>query len=330
MLRYGRLAVVIMAALVLAGCGGGTSSGDGGPKKFRIAVVPKGTSHDFWYSVRAGAQRADAEFDDIQITWKGPKSEGDTNDQIKIVEDFVADGYDGICLAPADAIALRRPVEFAIQNKIPVLIFDSGLAELEGTVSYVATNNYRGGRRAGEYLAKLLDGKGKVILMRYQVGSESTAQREQGFLDAMYLVDGIEIISADKYAGPDERGAIELAENLLSNFGDEVDGIFCPNQSTASGMLTVLGRDPRGLIDKVKFVGFDSGENIAAAIVDGRMDGTILQDPVQMGYEAVRLMREHLIGRPVDLMVEVPEFLATPENANEPEIRRLLYPEAAD
>ena len=187
------LSCMALMAASFCGCGGTAGSG---PKKLRLAVIPKGTSHDFWYSVHAGAQQADDDFDDLTIVWKGPTSEGDTAEQIKLVESFLADGYDGICLAPLDAVALRKPVEAAERNKTPVVIFDSGLTDNTGVVSYVATNNYRGGERAGDYLVELLQGRGKVILMRYDVNSLSTEEREQGFLDALAKHPQIELLKA--------------------------------------------------------------------------------------------------------------------------------------
>lgn len=326
--------LTVLACLVFAGgCSsqGSNSSGAEGTRTrpYRIAVIPKGTSHDFWYSVRAGAEKAASELDNVEVTWKGPLGEGDTADQISIVEDFIANGYDGICLAPLDATALRQPVTQATQWNVPVLIFDSGLKAPQGIVSFVATNNYRGGQRAGQHLAELLEGRGRVILMRYDLNSQSTEEREQGFLDALAGYPEITFLEKDKFAGPDERHAIELGENLLQNHGDQVDGIFCPNQSTASGMLTVLQRDPRGLAGKVKLVGFDSGTNIAEGLKSGDMHGTVLQDPVKMGYEAVMTMYRYLQGEEVPEQIEIEEALAAPENLDDPHIQKLLYPAAA-
>ena len=185
------------------GSAASTAAGEQG-KKFRIAVIPKGTSHDFWNSVKAGADQAAEELN-VDITWKGPQSESQIDRQIEIVENYVNAGYDGICLAPSNAVALRQPVELALEKNVPVVIFDSGLADLSGVVSYVATNNYRGGQRAGEHLAKLLGGAGGVILMRYDVGSESTEEREQGFLDAIGKFEKIELLVSDRYAGAGTR-----------------------------------------------------------------------------------------------------------------------------
>lgn len=319
--------VVLVLALLLGGCNRGATPGEGQPARpLKIAVIPKGSSHDFWFSVRAGAEKADAEFEDLEIVWKGPVTEGDTGDQIRIVEDFIPT-VDGICLAPLDAVALRKPVDQALANNVPVLIFDSALADPQGTISYVATNNYRGGQVAGEYLAQLLEGKGHVILMRYAINSQSTEEREQGFLDALAKFPEVSLLSSDKHAGPDEAGAIQLGEQLVASYGSEVNGIFCPNQSTASGMLTVLRRAQ--LAGKVRFVGFDAGENIAQGIESGEMQGTVLQNPVQMGYEAVKTMYEHLQGRKVADRIEIAETLATKDNAAEPAVHALLYPPAS-
>lgn len=331
--RWAYRLFILLGLAFFVGCSGGEtasdSSGEGG-KKYRIAVIPKGTSHEFWYSVHAGAKKADEEFDEVEITWRGPQGEGDTSQQIELVENFIADGYDGICLAPLDAVALRDKVDEAIAAGIPVVIFDSGLENMDGVTSFVATNNYRGGQRAGEYMAELLDGKGKVILMRYMLNSLSTEQREAGFLDALKPHEGIEFLSIDRFAGADEAEAIQEAEQLLSNYGDEVDGIFCPNQSTASGMLTVLKRDPRNLTEKVKLIGFDAGPNIAEGLKEKTMHATVLQNPVLMGYDSVRVMYEHLQGKEVPKEEPVTEELATTENLDDPNIRSLLYPDVAE
>ena len=326
-----------LAALVLAiitGCNdaapdkthadGGTKPA--GDKKLRIAVIPKGTSHQFWKSVDAGALKAEKEFG-VEIVFKGPTGEGDAAKQIETVENFLADGYDGICLAPLDGKALRKPVDQALADKVPVVIFDSGLSDSTGITSFVATNNHRGGERAGEYLAKLLGGKGKVVLMRYQINSASTEAREQGFLDAIHKFSGIEVLSDNQYGGPDEAAAVKLGENFLSNFGDQMDGIFCPNESTASGMLTALEHDPHGLAGKIKFVGFDSSDNLIRGLKDKHLNATVLQDPVQMGYDAVRVMVDKLHGKPVPDKIEVPEALATTDNLDDPKIDALLHPE---
>lgn len=157
-------------------------------EKYTIAMIPKGTTHEFWKSVHAGGLRAVEELKaqgiTVDLVWKGPLKEDDRDQQIALVENFTARKVSGICLAPLDSQALVRPVNSAVKAKVPVVVFDSGV-KTEQVVSFVATDNFKGGQLGGEALAKQLGGKGKVILLRYMVGSNSTEEREAGFLDAM-------------------------------------------------------------------------------------------------------------------------------------------------
>ncbi len=295
--------------------------------RWRIAVCPKGTAHEFWKAVEKGARRADAELGQVEIVWKGPAGEGDADKQIQLVESFIADGMDGICLAPLDARALGAPVRQALERGVPVLIFDSGLAdEAIPVVSYVATDNRHGGEIAGHELARLLGGEGEVVVLRYLVGSESTYEREEGALAALRQYPGITLLSDDRHGGPDESSAIQVAENLLATYGDRVDGFFTSNESNLSALITALERDPRGLAGKVQVVGFDSGTRVVEGLRRGVVQAIVLQDPVRMGYEAVKRMVDHLEGREVPKRIPTGETLVTTGNMDEPRNRELLFP----
>ena len=178
-----------------------------------IAVIPKGTTHEFWKSVHAGAEKAGQELG-VEIIWKGPLKEDDREEQIKVVETFINMRVKGIVLAPLDDTALVPVVTDAIRAGIPVIAIDSSL-KTDQIASFVATDNYRGGKLAGEHLAKLLGGKGKVVMLRYAEGSASTAEREQGFLDAIAAHKEIEVVSANQYGGATTESAFKASENLL-------------------------------------------------------------------------------------------------------------------
>jgi len=318
---------------VLLALGAGCDSKDGGssgPAKTTIAMIPKGTTHEFWKSVHFGAMKAAKELD-VEILWKGPLQENDRQGQINEVEAFINRGVTGICLAPLDSKALQKYASASMAKKIPVVIFDSGLGG-DDYVSYVATDNYKGGVLAGEHLVKILGGKGKIALLRYMEGSESTQQREQGFLDAVKKTQGIELLSDNQYAGATADTAIKASENLLASLRGEngnllVDGIFCPNESSAIGMLRAL--QSAKLAGKVKFVGFDTSEKIIAALKSGEMQGTVLQNPIKMGYLSIKTMVEHLRGGKVDKRVDTGVALATSENMEDAEMKALLRPEQA-
>ena len=304
--------VLALGCLVVAATMAGACR-DSAPAKtgsFKIAVIPKGTAHEFWKAVEQGARKADDEFKDLSIVWKGPSGEGDAAAQIALVESFIADGVSGICLAPLDARALEKPVRAALASKIPVVIFDSGLASADAPIaSFVATDNFKGGQMAGEELASALHDEGKVILLRYVLGSESTEQRERGFLDAIAKHPKLEVISSDKHGGPTEADAVAVSETLLSNFGEKINGAFCSNESATSGFLTALSRDSRGLAGKVVVIGFDSSTKINQALVGGTLRATVVQDPVRMGYLAVVAMHTLLTGGTPEKRVDTGERL---------------------
>jgi ribose transport system substrate-binding protein len=129
---------------------------------YRIAVIPKGTTHEFWKSVHAGAARAAKEAGNVEVLWKGPLQENDADGQINVVQEFITKKVDGIVLAPLDSQALIAPVKDAKEQGIPTVIFDSGLADESIIVSYVATDNYNGGRLAARRLAEALGAQSKL------------------------------------------------------------------------------------------------------------------------------------------------------------------------
>ena len=291
--------------------------------RLEIAVIPKGTTHEFWKAIHMGALMA-AEETGVDVIWKGPQKEDDRAQQITVVEDFVSRGVSGIVLAPLDERALHRPVQDAVREKIPVVVIDSGL-EGDDHISYVATDNTKGGVLAARKLAELLGGKGKIFLIRYQAGSASTTQREQGFFDTIKAeAPAIELLVQDIYAGATTESAVQLAENLLSRFRD-VNGIFSPNESTTFGTLRALQQ--AGLAGKVVFVGFDSSPKLVQGLRDGEINALILQNPVKIGYLGVKQMVSYLRGQEIEKVVDTGVYVATPQNMDDPEIKSLLLPD---
>ena len=320
--RRALLAVIAFAAA------SGACSGPAEPGRTTIAVIPKGTSHVFWQSVHAGAEKAAQELD-VDVIWRGPLREDDRASQIAEVEGFITRGVSGIVLAPLDEAALVGPVRDAARAKIPVVVFDSGLKGDE-YISFVATDNRQGGRMAGEHVAKGLNGKGKALLLRYAEGHDSTTQREEGFLEALAAHKGIEIVSSNQYLGADVEGAVRRGEAILSNYRKPdgslgIDAIFCVNESTTFALMRVL--QDHGWAGKVKFVGFDASDNLIKGLADGHIDALIIQDPVKMGYLAVKTLVSHIKGQPVEKRIDTGVHIATKDNMNEPAMKELLKPD---
>lgn len=325
-----KLAVILFSLVLLPGLSSckKPESPSGQPKKITIAVIPKGSTHEFWKSIHAGAVKAGRELK-VDIIWKGPLKEDDREAQIKVVEDLISRGISGMVLAPLDDTALREPVRNAARNGIPVVIIDSPLNS-EDYVSFVATDNYQGGSMAGEYLCRLLNGKGKVIRLRCAVGSASTLERERGWSDAIKKCSDLQVVSDNQYGGVTTETAFQASENLLSRLTAPdgslaIDGIFSSNESTTFGMLRAL--QDGGWAGKVKFVGFDSSSKLVEALKAGQIDGLILQNPFQMGYLGVKNMVAYLNQQTIEKRVDTGETLVTKENMNLPDIKELLSPD---
>jgi ribose transport system substrate-binding protein len=286
------------------GAAGASSSAAGPAKPLRIAVVPKGTTHEFWKAVHAGAVKAARELG-VDIVWKGPLKEDDLKSQVDLVQSFTAQGVSGMVLAPLNDSALAAPVKAAARAGVPVVIFDSDLKGNEH-VSFVATDNHAAGRLAGEKLGELLGGKGSVVVLRYQEGSASTHNREEGFLEAIRKFPNIKLASDNQYGGATTESAFAASENLL------------------------LALEKAGLVGKLKLIGFDASSKLVDGLRAGKIDGLVLQNPFNMGYLAVKTLVQHLKHETVASRIDTGAALVDKANMELPEMKALLAPPIAE
>lgn len=312
--------------MVLAACGRGSKGSPGEAQKLRIAVIPKGTTHEFWKSIHAGAVKASRELG-VEIIWKGPLKEDDLKSQIDLVQRFTAEHVAGIVLAPLDSKGLRGVVHDATEHSIPVVVIDSGLDSKDAT-SFIATDNRAAGRLAGSRMASLLENKGNLILLRYQEGSASTHEREEGFLESIRSHSDIKLVSDNRYAGATTETAFAASESLLLAQGaaqGRLQGVFTPNESSTFGMLLAL--EKAGLAGQIKFVGFDASEKLVAALTADKIHGLVIQNPFQMGYLGVTTIVQGLRGKAVQPLIDTGSTLVQKENLSDPTVKALLLPD---
>ena len=285
-----------------------------------IAVIPKGNSDLFWQSVHAGAVKAGRE-SGVEVVWNGPASEGDYTLQLQIVDAMINRHVDAIALAPTDRQALVRVVERAADRNVPVIIFDSAI-DTQRFVSQVATDNYKAGQMAGERMGKILDGKGKVVIVAVKPGAASTEAREKGFEDTIHQkFPGIQII--DKRFGMAlVAQAMTVAENMLTAHPD-LDGIFASNESSTIGTVQAL----RGRPGKIKLVGFDWSPTLLDNLNSGVVDSLVIQDPFKMGYQSVQAAVKHLHGEAVTKIVDMEPRLIDRQNLNSADVQAQLHPD---
>lgn len=296
---------------------------------YQIAVIPKGTTHEYWKAVQAGALKAQRELNaagvPVNVIWKGPLKEDDREQQVQVVENFIGRRVSAIVISPLDANALIAPLATAVQAKIPVVTIDSGLNSPLPSC-YVATDNREGGRVAARTLAGLVGPHGRVLMLRNVTGSSNTEEREEGFLEAMRKeFPGIKLVSTDQHGGVTRDNAYRTGQNLLNRFGRELDGVFACNQPTTAGMLLAL-RDAGLAGGKVKFVGFDTGVVELAALKAGDVSALMVQDPFGMGYLGVKNAVAVLRGEAVKKLVDTGVTVVTRENLDQPAVHDLVNP----
>lgn len=328
-MRTRSLAVALLAGAVLSpACRTPEGPKGSAGKPLRVAFVPKGTTHEFWRTMHAGAVKAQrdllAKGVHVELTWKGPLREDDREQQVQVVESFASQGVDGIVLAPLDEKALVRPVEEAKRLGVPTVVVDSALAS-EEIVSFVATDNVKGGAMGADALGQLMGGKGRVLLLRYQEGSASTTMREEGFLARLKESwPGLELLLTDQHAGPTVDTAKRAAENLLNRHASDIQGVFVVNETSTGGMLLAL--QDAGLAGRVKLVGFDGTAAFVDAMRAGQLHAFVLQDPMRMAGLAVETMVDHLLGKAVPKRVDTAAIVVSAANLDTPETQALLKP----
>jgi len=294
-----------------------------------IAVIPKATASSFWQMVRIGADKAAEQINaaapagkKCEIVWTGPKRETDREEQIQIINDQLAARVSGIVLAPNDAVAIVSPVESIFEQEIPCVIIDSGI-ETDKYLSFAATDNYRGGVIAAERMAHILKGSGRVIVLEFNPGSASTENRVKGFVEKIAEnYPGIDIV--DRQYGLDTVStALEKAEDMLTRHSD-IHGVFACNATTSTGMLQAL--KSQGRAGTIKFVGFDSEDQLLNGLQEGHIDSLVIQNPVKMGELGVQMIYDYLVHGKKDVkkFMDTGVALVTLENLGDPEIKTLL------
>lgn len=285
-----------------------------------IGVLAQGRTHLFWQSVHAGAVAAAREAG-VEINWNAPTSETDYAGQLQIMNTMINRRLDAIAVAPIDKRAMVGVVERAAKEKIPVIIFDTGV-DTDNFVARIATDNYAAGRMAGERMGEILKGKGTALMLASQPGSASAIAREQGFEDvirekfpAIHIVD-------KRFGMSDFAKSLAVAENMLTAH-PEADGMFASNETGSVGAAQAL----KGRQSTTKLVGFDWSPTLLEDLKTGVIDSLVVQDPFRMGYETVKAAVQKLKGgTPVKIQDLRPRLL-TRATLNEPDVQKQLNPD---
>ena len=331
-MKHVLLTSILLTVVLLAGCGGKTetkvedtsatpattATTTATNESLEIAVIPKGLSHQFWISVKTGAEAAAQEVG-AQVIWQGPSKETEIAQQINIVQDMVTRGVDAIVLAACDANALVSIVEQADRAGIPVIMVDSGLNS-DIPKSLVATDNVKGGGMAVQVLSELIGGPGEVGLIPFVPGAATSELREQGFRENLPNFPNL-TLAAVNYSQSDVATGMNVTSDMMTAH-PALAGIFAANEPGAIGAAQALRT--AGKVGAVKLVAFDASGEQLKALQDGVIQALIVQNPFKMGYEGVKAAVDAIKGNPVEKRIDTGVTVITLENFDDPEIQKLL------
>ncbi len=317
-----KLLLIIILSSILVSCGPSqkTASTQSGQKTIEIAVIPKSFSHQFWLTVKAGAEQAGKELG-VKIVWQGTAKETEIEQQINIVQDMINRGVSAIVLAASDANALIGIVETAMSKGIPVITIDSGVNS-DKPLSFVATDNVSGAKIAADTLAKLIGEEGEVGLIPFVAGAATSEMRERGFKEGIANYPNIKLVST-LYSDSNVAKAMDVTNDMLTSFPN-IKGIFAANESSAVGCAQAIRS--KGKAGQVKIVAFDAAEEEIQALKEGVIQALIVQNPFKMGYLGVKSAYDAIQGKPVEKRIDTGVTVVTSENLNDPEIQKLLTP----
>ena len=312
------IAMTATAAL-LAGCAGGTAPA--ADEKPYIAIISKGFQHQFWQAVKAGAQQAADEFD-VEITFEGPDTEADVDQQIQMLQTALDKNPAAIGFAALDSQAAGPLLQQASDAGIPVIAFDSGV-DSDIPLTTASTDNVAAAGEAAKHMIEAIGGEGKIAVVAHDQTSLTGQQRRDGFVD--YIAENapnVEIVDV-QYGGGDQAKSADLAKAIIAANPD-LKGIYGTNEGSAIGVVQAV-KELGISADALAVVGFDSGKAQLDAIRDGLMLGAITQNPVGIGYETVKAAVEAINGETLPKTIDTGFYWYDSTNIDDPTIAAVLY-----
>jgi ribose transport system substrate-binding protein len=299
--------VGVMLLLLVGGCNRSDAT-----RKRRIVIVTKALDSEFWQTLKSGAEEAARQHPDIELSVLAPEREINIDQQVSILEDQILKKVSALAVVPGGIAEVTPVLDKARAAGIPVLIVDNDTT-WPGKLCYIGTDNREGGRLAGDYIVKVLGGRGKVAIIRGILGVSSHDDRVAGFQQAIAQAPGMQVVTIQP-ANSERASALTVMENILTS-NPELNAVFATSDQMALGAME--GVAAQHLSGKLFVVGFDAGKEAVRAVKSGAISAVIAQYPANMGRQAVEAAIKAIQGEPVARVIDTGTALVTKENADE-------------
>ena len=308
--------VFICACLVLlASCEPATApNGTGGtaPQNLRLAFVTNNSS-DFWTIARKGTEKADAELADVTVDFRIP-SEGTAADQKRLLDDLMSAGVQGIAVSPVDPDNQTQAINEAAKRVL--LVTQDSDAPRSDRAFYVGTDNVAAGRLAGGLIKEALPQGGKIMIFVGKLDARNAQERLQGIKETL---EGSNIQVIDVRTDDTDRVRAKAnASDTLVNHSDvaALVGLWSYNGPAILGAVKDANKT-----GQVKIIAFDEEDETLSGVKDGSIYATVVQQPYEFGYQAIKMMRDYLKGEksaiPASKQVFIPALVVKQDTVEE-------------
>ncbi|MBY0495094.1 MAG: sugar ABC transporter substrate-binding protein [Cyanobacteria bacterium] len=306
MRKYTVPAAIALACVALS-CNRDTPAA-GADKKKTVALVLKTLNHPFFVDMRRGAQEA-ADRLGVTLQVQAAEREIDVDKQMQIVENMLQTGIDALAITPSGSREIVSALVKAKAANVPILIVDTRLdpkAAADAGITaktFIGSDNYEGGKLAGDYVIKVTNGKARIGVLEGIPGHETADSRLRGFRDAVAKSHGITIVASQPANWERDQG-FNVFQNMLQAHHN-IDTVFAASDLMALGAIEAIAA--AGKTGTIKVVGFDALDDAKKAIAEGKMEASVAQFPYEMGKAAVESAVKVLAGEsvPPDIMVKL-------------------------
>jgi len=262
-------------------------------------------NNEFFVTMKQGIEDSAKE---QGVTLLEANANADVAKQVADVEDLLQKGVAVMLITPQDSEAIVPAVKRCNEKGVPVVVVDIGAAAGK-IAALIISDNYQGGRLAGEFIAGKVGPAGQVVHIQCQLGAANAQKRGQGFKDVM-AEKGIAVVAEQPADSMKDKG-MTVMENILQAEA-KIDAVFCQNDNMALGAL--LAAKNAGRLKEMVIVGFDGNRDALESIRRGDLAGTVIQFPYDMGRTGVETAVKISRGEPVPAEVKVPVELVTAAN----------------
>jgi ribose transport system substrate-binding protein len=298
-------ATITTFTLCLAAC----TSNKEAPRDVKLAFVTNNSS-DFWTIARRGVEKADAELPDVSAEFR-ITSDGTAAEQKRIIDDLMTKGVRGIAISPIDP-ENETPLINDVAKKALVFTQDSD-APASDRACYVGTNNVDAGRQAGQLIKEVLPTGGKIMLFVGKLDARNAQERIQGIKEVLNG-SNIEIIDVRTDDADDVRAKSNAADTLVRH--PDVKALVGLWSYNGPAILNAVKEARK--VDQVKIVAFDEADETLAGIQDGAIYATVVQQPYEFGYQAIKLMAQAIKGDrsviPANKQIIIPTLVVNKSN----------------